>query len=55
MPFSASLGQLALRTIGWSEWDPMGLNGSEGGWRFSDAANEYDRYMLRVLRGLELG
>ena len=55
MPFSASIGQLALRTIGWSEWDPMGLNGSEGGWRFSDAANEYDRYMLRVLQGLQLG
>ena len=30
----------------------MALNGSEGGWRFSDAANEYDRYMLRVLEGL---
>jgi hypothetical protein len=54
-PLSASVGQLALRTIGWSEWDPIGLNGSEGGWRFSDAANEYDRYMLRVLEGLQDG
>jgi hypothetical protein len=33
----------------------MALNGSEGGWRFSDAANEYDRYMLRVLEGLQSG
>ena len=55
MPFSASIGQLALRSIGWSKWDPIGLNGSEGGWRFSDAANEYDRYMLRVLQGLHHG
>ena len=55
MPPSAPVGQLALRSIGWSEWDPIGLNGSEGGWRFSDAANEYDRYMRRVLEGLESG
>ncbi|HET6942892.1 MAG TPA: hypothetical protein VFH89_12090 [Sphingomicrobium sp.] len=55
MSFSASVGQLVLRTIGWSEWDPIKLNGSEGGWRFSDAANEYDRYMLRVLDGLQRG
>jgi hypothetical protein len=41
--------------IAWSEWDPIGLNGSEGGWRFSDAANEYDRYMLHVLEGLRNG
>ena len=55
MPLSASVGQLALRTIAWSKWDPLGLNGSDGGWRFSDAANEYDRYMLRVLEGLQSG
>lgn len=55
MPLSRSLGQLALRNIAWSEWDPMALNGSEGGWRFSDAANEYDRYILRVLEGLQSG
>ena len=55
MPLSASIGQLALRDIGWSEWDPLGLKGSEGGWRFSDAANEYDRYMLHVLDGLQHG
>jgi hypothetical protein len=55
MPFSASIGTLSLRTIAWSDWDPIGLNGSEGGWRYSDAANEYDRYMLRVLEGLRNG
>ena len=55
MSFSPPVGQLALRTIAWSEWDPVGLKGSEGGWRFSDAANEYDRYMLRVLEGLQSG
>ena len=55
MPFSASVGTLSLRTIAWSDWDPIGLNGSEGGWRYSDAANEYDRYMLRVLDGLRKG
>jgi len=49
------IGLFALRTIGWSEWDPIGLNGSEGGWRFSDAANEYDRYMVRVAQGLRQG
>ena len=55
MPFSSSVGTLSLRTIAWSHWDPVGLNGSEGGWRYSDAANEYDRYMLRVLDGLRNG
>ena len=55
MPFSASVGTLSLRTIAWTKWDPIGLNGSEGGWRYSDAANEYDRYMLRVLDGLRSG
>jgi hypothetical protein len=55
MPPLGAPGQLTLRSIGWSQWDPIGLNGSEGGWRFSDAANEYDRYMHRVLEGLEAG
>jgi hypothetical protein len=33
----------------------MALNGSEGGWQFSDAADEYDRYMLRIAAGLQSG
>jgi hypothetical protein len=45
----------ALRDIGWEEWDPIRLNGSEGGWRRSEAADEYDRYMLRVVDGLRNG
>lgn len=44
-----------LRDIGWDRWDPIGLNGSAGGWRRSNAADEYDRYMLRVAGGLESG
>jgi hypothetical protein len=42
-----------LRDIGWSRWDPIGLNGAEGGWQNSNAADEYDRYMLRVAGGLQ--
>jgi len=44
-----------LRDIGWDQWDPIGLSGSEGGWRRSHAADEYDRYMRRVVEGLERG
>lgn len=44
-----------LRDIGWKHWDPIGLNGSEGSWRRSDAANEYDRYLYRVVGGLQSG
>lgn len=45
----------ALRDIGWEQWDPIRLNGSVGGWRRNDAADEYDRYLLRVARGLQNG
>lgn len=44
-----------LRDVGWDQWDPIGLNGSEGGWRRSHAADEYDRYMRRVADGLRSG
>ena len=44
-----------LRDIGWSQWDPIELNGSEGGWQRSEAADEYDRYMLCVAGGLLRG
>jgi hypothetical protein len=51
-----SSGNLSiLRDIAWREWDPIGLNGSDGGWRHSDAADEYDRYVLRVAGGLQSG
>ena len=45
----------ALRDIGWDQWDPIGLSGAEGGWRRSDAADEYDRYMTHVVDGLGRG
>jgi hypothetical protein len=31
------------------------MNGSEGGWRRSNAADEYDRYLVRVAGGLQRG
>ena len=44
-----------LRDIGWERWDPIRLNGSEGGWRRSNAADEYDRYLVRVADSLQRG
>lgn len=44
-----------LREIGWRLWDPIGLSGSEGGWQHSDAADEYDRYVLHVASALQSG
>jgi hypothetical protein len=44
-----------LRDIGWDRWDPIRLNGSDGGWRRSNAADEYDRYLLRVADSVQSG
>jgi len=44
-----------IRDIGWDLWDPIRLNGSEGGWRRSSAADEYDRYLLRVASSMQSG
>jgi hypothetical protein len=55
MPMGPSVKLSVLRDIAWDVWDPIGLNGSEGGWRQSDAADEYDRYMRRVAKGLHDG
>ena len=44
-----------LRDIGWEQWDPLRLNGSEGGWRRSHGADEYDRYLLQVTGRLQSG
>jgi hypothetical protein len=44
-----------LRDIGWEQWDPVRLNGSEGGWRRSNAADEYDRYLVQVAGRLRNG
>lgn len=55
MSARSSMRLSILRDIAWREWDPVGLNGSDGGWRRSDAADEYDRYMRRVAGGLQSG
>lgn len=55
MSDASSLKLSVLRDIGWVHWDPIGLNGSEGGWRHSHAADEYDRYMQRIAAGLQTG
>ena len=55
MSWRASVKLSVLRDIGWEQWDPIGLNGSEGGWRRSYAADEYDRYLQRVAGGLQSG
>ena len=44
-----------LRDIGWGQWDPIGLNEIEGGWQGSNAANEYDGYLLHVAAALQCG
>ena len=38
-----------LREIAWTVWDPIGLREIVGGWEGSDAADEYDGYMLKVV------
>lgn len=44
-----------LRDIGWSEWDPIGLRELDGGWEGSNAADEYDGYLLNVAGRLQRG
>lgn len=55
MVSQTSLKLSVLRDIGWDIWDPIQLSGSEGGWRRSNAADEYDRYLTRVAVCLESG
>jgi len=55
MSWSSSVKLSVLRDIGWDHWDPARLNGSDGGWRRSNAADEYDRYLLRVVGRLQSG
>ena len=41
--------QLSLiREIGWRYWDPIGLGHADGTWN-DDCADEYDRYLLKVV------
>jgi len=55
MSWRPSVKLSVLRDIGWDRWDPIELNGSEGGWRRSNAADEYDRYLFRVAGRLQTG
>jgi hypothetical protein len=55
MSWGSTVKLSVLRDIGWDKWDPIRLNGSEGGWRRSNAADEYDRYLVRVAGGLQRG
>jgi hypothetical protein len=37
-----------LRHIGWSEWDPIGLQEIDPEWRLDGGDDEYDSYLLHV-------
>lgn len=37
-----------LRDIGWSLWDPIGLNDFDGKWEEVTFADEYDGYLIHV-------
>ena len=55
MSWRPSVKLSVLRDVGWSQWDPIELDGSEGGWQRSEAADEYDRFMMRVAGDLQGG
>jgi hypothetical protein len=55
MSWNPTVKLSVIRDIGWDLWDPIRLNGSEGGWRSSNAADEYDRYLLRVASSMQSG
>ena len=38
-----------LRDIGWSAWNPIGLETVKGAWRDSQVADEYDAYLLHIV------
>ncbi|MEL7480093.1 MAG: hypothetical protein AAGJ29_00900 [Pseudomonadota bacterium] len=37
-----------LRDIGWSVWDPIGLNDFDGKWEGLPFADEYDGYLVQA-------
>ena len=37
-----------LREIGWSLWDPIGLNETMGVWKGQPFEDEYDSYLVRA-------
>ncbi|WP_037316223.1 hypothetical protein [Ruegeria halocynthiae] len=38
-----------LREIGWSLWDPIGLNYTMGGWKGQPFEDEYDTYLVKAV------
>lgn len=38
-----------LREIGWSLWDPIGLNETMGGWKGQPFEDEYDSYLIKAV------
>jgi hypothetical protein len=54
-PLSPPVKLSILRDIGWTEWDPIGLRDVDGGWEGSNAADEYDDYLLHVAVRLQRG
>ncbi|KMO40600.1 hypothetical protein [Methylobacterium aquaticum] len=44
-----------LRTIGWREWDPIGLLAAGEAWDHKPFADEYDAYLLKVAGDLRRG
>ncbi|QJF52816.1 hypothetical protein [Roseobacter ponti] len=41
-----------LREIGWSHWDPIGLNDRIEGWKDEPFEDEYDTYLVKAARML---
>ncbi|WP_109315411.1 hypothetical protein [Pseudovibrio ascidiaceicola] len=44
-----------LRDIGWAEWDPIGLLGSDEQWDHQSFADEYDTYLMQAEAQLRQG
>jgi hypothetical protein len=44
-----------LREIGWSLWDPIGLDGGTGNWKEEPFADEYDSYLMKAAGMLKRG
>ena len=44
-----------LREIGWSLWDPIGLDGGTGIWKEESFGDEYDQYLAEAAGMLRNG
>jgi hypothetical protein len=52
---SAPLRLVALREIGWTIWDPIGLTGHVGDKFDTGPCDEYDSYLLEAFRMAQEG